>query len=291
MKIFLKTFIIVILSLLAINSGAKYLGKSNDHFHIDKIKSTISYDPQWEIPCLDDGEIKQALAQPYKYLAKGGQSFAFESQDGKYVLKFIRFSYLRPKLKYRLLQFFPYFKEIYRKDLALRKQAIHDLYQGYKWGIELTKESSGLLLLHFNSTHDQFETIALTDKKGHEYRLDLDQTVFILQRKGRSLDLVLRELLEAGDVAAAQGKIEKILEMYRENYRKGLSDLDYGVTHNTGFIGDTPFHFDLGKLTYNEKMTLQENQKADLLKVTSRLKSWLKAHHPEYESAIIAHNK
>lgn len=66
----------------------------NKKFSICHIYSDLPYKKSWEVKAPLSEEIVQ---QPFFYLGRGHQTYAFVSQDNRYVMKFYRFpSHLRP---------------------------------------------------------------------------------------------------------------------------------------------------------------------------------------------------
>lgn len=252
-------------------------------FRVDYISSSMSYHPEWDIKDrISSKEIKKILDQPFYFIGKGGQAYAFESQDGKYVLKFVKFKFIQEKLKNKLLSWIPFYEDYSVNERERRIKKFYDLYLGYKCAFEQNSQNSGIVYLHFNPTFSQFGSVALTDRKGLKHRVDLDQTAFIIQQKGIMLNDLLTQLLNGGHIEVAKQKIEKILDMYVTHYQMGLHDLGYGVIHNTGFVGDIPVHIDLGKMTWDEEIKNIDNYKPDLMIVTSKIEEWLNKTHPEY---------
>ena len=70
--------------------------------------------------------------------------------------------------------------------------------------------------------------------------------------------------------------------MYISEYQKGIFDHDHGVLHNTGFIGDQPFHLDVGKLNKDIRMREVDVYKKDLEHVVWKMDVWIKRSYPEY---------
>ena len=283
-------FFSVLCALILIKALTSLYDYTHD-FRVDYISSPITYHPEWEIKGqLEKNEIKKIFKQPFSYLGKGGQAYAFESQDGKYVLKFVKFKFLQPRLKHQLLSLVPFFEDWNANEMERRLRKFHDFYLGYKLAFEVNPENSGLVYLHFNPTFNQFGSVILYDRKGLKHFVDLDQTVFIIQKKGEMLNDLLVKLLKTGKVQEAKQKIEKILEMYVTHYQMGLHDLGFGVIHNTGFVGDFPIHVDLGKMTWDEDIKKLEFYKEDLTVIAGKIEAWLKdcfpLHHTELSAAI-----
>ncbi|MGK5594336.1 MAG: hypothetical protein ACSNEK_03140 [Parachlamydiaceae bacterium] len=267
--------------LVLIFKGIHSIYHFTNDFKVAYITTHLAYHPEWDIsgqPTIH--ELRPLLARPFKYLGKGGQAYAFESDDGQYVLKFVRFKFLQPRLKLQLISWIPFLEDwdINERERRLRK--VHDFYLGYKKAFEVNHLNSGLIYLHFNPTFNQFGSVEIIDRKGLRHIVDLDQTVFILQKKADMLNDLLTRLLKQGDLNAAKEKIKAMLEMYVHHYKMGLHDLGYGVIHNTGFVGDLPIHVDLGKMAFDDEIKVPKSYQADLRLVADKIKGWIGQFHP-----------
>lgn len=72
---------------------AAFCLKRTDTFTITGISSNRPFDPAWQTRPLSEQEQKEfdaATAQKYRYFGKGGQCYAFFSEDGQYVIKFFK---------------------------------------------------------------------------------------------------------------------------------------------------------------------------------------------------------
>lgn len=279
---FLFSFILI--GMIAFHFYEKY-DKSTGRFYVDYVTSEMTFQPEWEIPTLTKTEEKQLnaiLNQTFHYIGKGGQAYAFESQDGQYVLKFLKFKYLRPRLSETLISFIPFFEDKKANEMQRRKRKFYDLYRGYKSSYDYLRETTGLLFIHFNPTFGRFGSQDFFDKRGKKHSIDIDQVVFILQKKGELLNKVVATALDQKDFAKAKDAIFKTLEMYLKHYEKGFYDRDYGVMHNAGLTSDGPIHIDLGKITYSEKIKEKSYQKEDLLLVINDMMEWLQKNYPQF---------
>lgn len=268
--------------------GYEQYDKQTARFRISYITSQMTYHPEWETPLTDKeaSKVKFILNQPFTYLGKGGQMYAFESADGKFVLKFIKFKFLRTKPLNYALSKLPFFEDRHTNEMQRRTKKVHDLYQGYKLAYDLSKENSGLIYLHYNPTFNQFGSVQLVDKLGLKHQVDLDQVVFFIQEKGILFNAYLKDVLGQGDHINAKKAISQIINLYREHYKKGLYDRDYGVIHNTGFVDDKPIHIDMGKFTFDERMKQKSYAEQDLRLVTDKIKEWLKKEFPEHHALL-----
>lgn len=228
-----------------------------------------------------------AIKQPLTYLGKGGQAYAFETADGKLVLKFLKFKTFRPRLSNKLISLIPFMGDYEANFIAKKQKKFAELYEGYKLAYMLNQEGSGLLYLHFEPTQNQFGTVELIDRQGKKHLVDLDTTVFVIQEKGRLLNELLDEALDQGDHQKAENLLLSFMKFYLSQYAKGLYDRDYGLVHNVGFVGEKPIHIDMGKITYDERMKDPKVQKEDLKLVFKRFEKWLLKHHPKQASQLM----
>src|SRR5205085_4802729 len=115
------------------------------------------------------------------------------------------------------------------------------------------RQTSELIYLHLLSTDHLHLKVKVIDKLGLERTIALDDVVFLVQKMGETLRTRLRHLLNQNQLEEAKKAMSSIVEMYISEYRKGIYDHDHGVMHNTGFIGNQPFHLDVGKLNQDER--------------------------------------
>lgn len=259
-----------------------------DDFRIANITFPFSHRTEWEISRSDSDQRHQdaILNQTFSYLGKGAQSYAFGSEDGAYVLKFFKFKHLKPSLLARLLPDIPPFDAYLRKVEARKQKKFNSIFEGYLLAFDDNREESGLIFVQLNPSGKK-KTVIVRDKIGLEREIDLGQVPYIIQKKGETLRSVLSRALDHHDVEQAKERIQQIFHLFLREYQKGIYDRDHGVLHNTGFIGDQPFHLDVGKLSQNEKMKEPEHYEKDLKKVASRMIPWMKEQYPAVAQEII----
>lgn len=256
--------------------------------------SFISYDsslwPHYEIPklTLDEKEKIQAiLSQPFKFLGSGNQTFAFESADGAYVLKFFKFQHLRKS------SFADYLPEVniftkFKERLAQSKaRRISQVFHGHFIAYTLDKENSGLIYARLNSDEKFNLRAKVLDNAGLSHEIPLDNVVFVLQKKGISFRKVLGQLLDQDKVAEASKLVNSLLDMYISEYQQGIYDRDHNVMHNVGFVDATPMRIDVGKLKYDQTMKDPVYFKKDLRNVVfNRIDKWMRNYYPFYRKTI-----
>ncbi len=254
-----------------------------DDFRLSNITATMPYNSAWDFP-LDENakkELHAAASQKYYYIGKGAQVYAFGSEDGKYVLKFFKFKHLGPSPFISMLPSIGPLKRFKENNIARKERKKLGVFEGHAIAYQYDKEHSGLILLHLNLSNDLHLQTKLIDKIGRSHTVDLDQTIFVLQKRGETLRAVLGKHLKNNEISQASDKALQILHMYLDEYKNNVYDRDHGVSHNTGFIGDQPFHLDVGKFSYDEKMSNPDLFMSDLKHVAYKIKQWVQINYPE----------
>ncbi|MCE5316210.1 MAG: hypothetical protein LLG04_02450 [Parachlamydia sp.] len=265
--------------------GMRAYFRLTDDFRIANITYNLPYKPEWDAK--PDQNLSTILQQPFSYIGKGSQSYAFSSADGRYVLKFFKYKHLRPHWLVEMLSPLPYFKDYQRKQLRRKARKLDHLFAGYHLAWESLRDESGLLFVHLNQTQGLYPKAIVIDKIGLKRTIDLDNVVFIVQRKAKTTRAVIDELLAKGDTSTAQLRIRQILQLYASEYQRGIYDMDHGVMHNTGFVGDKPIHLDIGKLTQDPRISDPNLYRPDIQKVGLRIAAWLEINHPEHRDAML----
>ncbi len=284
-------FLIIVVSLFVL--GRVYY-RATDDFRLGNMTHEVANRPEWETPPLDPQEfarLKQVLDQPFHYLGKGAQSYAFLSADEKYVLKFFKFKHLRQAGWVSYIPSIPPFAKWKKEDEERKESKLISVFDGYVTAYSLHRNESGILFLHFNTTDHLLGSVKIYDKLGISHQIDLDQVMFILQSKVRPMRGVIIDLLNKADAAGAIAMINKTFDLYMSEYRKGIYDRDHGVMHNTGYItlndnSIVAVHLDVGKMSKEPRMKESAYFAPDLEKVARKIDSWVALNYPKYYPEI-----
>lgn len=226
--------------------------------------------------------------QKFSYLGKGHQIYAFSSEDGKYVLKFIKFTYLKPFPVLQKFSFFPFLSQYHEKRERRRLKRLARVLNGYKIGFEKDRENTALLFVHFSKTPLHLQKVLLVDRYGFHHHLQLDSHFFILQKKGHTTRQILHQLLKQHRLDEAKQSIRQILDLYVTEYKNGLYDDDHNVLDNTGFVEGKAVRLDVGRLLMEDVMADPSKYQEDLNKISfKRLKKWLHKNYPFYANDIL----
>jgi hypothetical protein len=260
-----------------------------DDFRMANITYDSKEGPAWKTFPLEEEEkahLFSILGQKFHYLGKGAQSYAFVSEDDRYVLKFFKFKHMRPHFWVSWLPSIPPF-EAYKTAVLKRKtRKFQSIFIGYELAYQENKAGAELIYLHLTPTNFFNRSVAVIDKIGIERHIDLDGIVFLLQNKGEVLSDRMHRMLSANEVGSVEIDMINLLDMYVKEYKQGMYDGDHGVMHNTGFIGERPFHLDVGKLVKNESMKIADNYKQDLKQVVWNINAWIGRHYPEHYAIL-----
>lgn len=211
-----------------------------------------------------DAETEGALAQPYRYLGKGRQSFVFASEDGKWVIKFFNHKY------YRL----PFYAAWIEKERMKREKRKRFYLESYRIAAEQFKEETGIQYLHLGPSVKPLPTLSLTDRKGKTHCIDLNTFPFVLQKKAQSFYPALESMqIEKG--------IQQFLLLLAKRIEKKIGDADHDVEHNFGILEGRVIHLDPGRLYFEEHLLEPQQLKHEWWSATHRFRIWLQKKHPE----------
>jgi hypothetical protein len=255
-----------LLAFFILAGGLYYFGRSPaPGFSYSQVSSTLAPQAEWAIPAPSSEEkeqLQQLFSRPFKFLGEGAQAFAFESSDGKYVLKFFKMRRFTPSWQDHLC---PHVVKRRLKNLKW-------VFNGYKIGYDEFRKETGLVFIHLAKTDHLNQKVTLLDEKGREHQIDLDKTEFILQEKAELIFHRLEKLYAQGDVAKAEKAIASVLDLVKLRIAKGYADRDKAVSNNYGFVGDKAIQLDIGRLY--QGVPKKGGKERQLLHVKKRIDRW-----------------
>lgn len=234
----------------------------------------ITYDGEVEnVPPLSLDEKEQTkvdaiLNQPFTYLGKGHQSYAFISGDGQYVLKFFKFTYLRPSW---------FIRE------TTRQKKLKRMFIGYHLAYTYDRDNTGMVFVHLSKSTNLMKTLTVADQFGIHHSVNLDHVFFVIQQKAIMTKKVLKDLLNQGDLEAFKLRLDQLIALYLSEYSRGLFDGDHNILSNTGFLPDQAIRIDVGRLALRQEFKNPDIYGKDLRKILSkRIDRWIKSGYPQY---------
>lgn len=274
--------------------------KRGEGFRLYKIQEKLVFDPRWEVSCTQE-EVRIARdifrSHTFRYLGHGFQVYAFESDDGQYVIKFFRYQRLRLPSFLHEAPSFPLFDEWRKERLMTLSHRRECLLKSCKTSWELAKRETALLLVHLNETKNLFGSITLLDPLGESHQLSMDSYQFMLQKKATHIKPEFDRLMAQGRVEEAKKRVDQIFELLIDCAKKNVQDMDGALIrkNNLGFLEDRAIYIDGGKLAYRESIRLKKCFEKDLKRLYL-LHKWFKEKYPpladhfEYTQKRILHD-
>jgi hypothetical protein len=287
-KICLKIFGFLIVCVLL----KKFCHSKTDGFALHKIRSSLSYCSDWEVPSStlqDNEEIAAILDQPFYYLSKGAQSYVFASKDGQTVIKFFRVYHLQPPLWMRILPFPPPLQPYQICKMIEKRRGLDKDFNSYKLAFQELKNETGLLYIHLNKTDYLKKSLTIFDKIGIGHQLDLDQMEFLIQKKASLVFPSITDLVKTEGIESAKEAISalvKLLVLIR--CEKGIFDKDPELNTNFGFLHKIPLQIDVGRFRLAQAHKNPEDYHDDVIRITDNFRQWLDKNYPPLSEHLLS---
>lgn len=262
----------------------RYCRMASDGFAILRISHNLPKDPKYRPPALSNGEkeeLESIFAQKFHYVGCGGQSYAFASDDGEYILKFFRFYHHRIPIWLDKMPLFGNLKNKRDSFKRMHENKLQRLLASLLITSTTLKEQSGVIYPHLQKTKDLGFNLHFYDKIGVYYCLNANEFAFVLQKKGVPGGVYLKTLVQNGELKKAHEKVDELFMHSIRIAKMGLLDRDLNFKSNLGFFHDHVFQLDLGSLSYNEKAKSYQSYSLLLNQSVTKFKIWLSKECPE----------
>lgn len=233
MKIIFRLFLLFICS-LSIGKGLYIL---RDGFSPRR----LAYFNSTETSAVSE-ETKKILSQPFYFLGRGRQCFAFESHDGKYVLKCPRTDIYKLPFWARVLPVKDY-RERSLSDKAYRHQFVFNSFHLAK---EELQEETGTIAIHLGKSEPTNQQIILIDSLGIKHEVPLQTTIFILQHKRTLWTPVFLEAKKNHNTNEQKRLLNALVDIVIQRAKKGILNRDRSFLRNYGFDGMKAYQIDVG---------------------------------------------
>lgn len=276
---YLKSICAALLALLILYEGICFY---TGNFSEEAIKSSAPL--QGASPLLPTAEIERRLQQPFYYLSRGHQTYAFIGSDGKTVIKFFNFSQLQLPFWLRMLPSVGPIAKYQQKRTKSLQHRFDRLFRGHQVAEQSPAEFYGLIYQHLRETEGYFpQPLDVVDAIGVHRAIPLDSIVFVVQEKAVIAREMFGKLLAADDIKGAKSRIDQLYALYLSEYKQGLMDKDPNVVDNVGFVRNQAIRIDVGRLQEN----LDEPIDSYLAqKINNRLLRWIGKYFPSHEEEI-----
>ena len=216
---------------------------------------------------------QEIFKQSFYYLGRGSQSFVFESEDKKTVLKFYRFpSHLR-KIPWAHHPFGYLFSSKRQKIKAYNLKKLHLSLHSFCLAAEPLSKETGVLYVHLAPTSELCQKVHLIDRRGSHYYLPLDPLTFIIQKKGAPFLSVFKTATQE----MQKQMLDSLIMLIAKRCEYNITDLDNMDNDNYGWGNNEAMHLDIGR--FQEKADL--NAKDEILRITHPLIRYLADNHLE----------
>lgn len=284
MKFLRKLFLFTCIGLLGWGAVYTY-NQLTDGFSVYQMTSSLPPYPEFEVPLDNKETLRGALDQPFRYIGKGCQFYAFESADGRYVLKFLKHKHLRPFTWLNKIPLPPKLREMANIKIYKRKKRVENLFSSCKLAYETLDHETGLLYIHLNRSPALDMEVMLTDKLGLRHRISLDDHEFVVQKKALPVKEVFEQIASEEELAL---RIEQLIAVVIARCEKGIADRDRSFVQNVAFCAHEPraLFIDTGQFYEDEQMRTLEAQEKDLKKRLGNLRHWTEKHFPTFVPVV-----
>lgn len=248
----MKKWIFLILFFLTVGLlEVKYL--LTDGFSLKRINYKGHYRIENEISEPLDEKKSELFAHPFFYLGKGRQTYVFESEDKKYVLKFVRYhKYRHPFWKRFVFHFVP-LKKI-QKNFEDRNTKLEFAMNSYKIAYRELPGVTQVEYIHLNQTNFLNKRVEVRDKLGIKHFVDLDRVAFVLQKKSKPLKKTLINLIQN----KKEDEVKKVIDSFFANLslrvEKKIVNIDnLNLIRNCGIDGLSFIEQDVGSFVHIRK--------------------------------------
>lgn len=233
-----RLFVIILLAVAAF----WYYGKCVDGFYESSIHlKTWPKERYGQLQCLfSPEEVQKVLSQPFTYLGKGRQFFVFASQDGKYVLKFVKCQRIKG---------------------PNRQERVDAIFASCALAATELRDNTGVVFVHLNSDSEVKSDVLLIDKIGMKHTIAIDEVPFVLQRRA----------IPVKEVAMTEERLAQLIDLIKRDAAHHVYDKDSGLIerNNVGFLDHRAIHIDIGTLERSE-VDHSEEQIAIIKKILTK---------------------
>jgi hypothetical protein len=261
----------------------KFYQLITDGFRIDKIK----FEPFLENIVVEDNffEVENILNQKFKYLSKGCQTYVFQSEDKKYVLKFIRYQRYKPYLWLKTFENKYFLNNYYTKLKNHKDKLFVQSINSYQIANDYLKDETKILYIHLNQTTNLNKKVVIIDRVNQKFEINLDEYGFILQKKASSLSKHLINNLNNEN--HLKEITNSFLNLTDSIYKKGFINSDYNCIKNSGIIENDVIFTDLGSFKKIDNLNEKIVYKNEMNKFMKYYKRWTDRHSPKLTSYLI----
>lgn len=284
----MKKKMVKVFCLLILVAAASFFAHfRTEGFSVSKIISDFSCDPLWDTDPLPESEwnkVVSLLDQKFTYLGSGRQCFVFQSEDEKYVIKFLNHERFFLSKFFTFLPAPAFLEKIRQEKMEKRHKRIEAFFKSFHIGYQRMREETGILYLQLNRSKDFQKHLTIVDKIGYTHQVDLNEVEFLLQKKADMIYPTLDKL--AVDKTAYKKALDSFLDLLTSRVVKGIVDDDLNVPMNIGYLEGRAILIDIGRLFLDPSLVRPERFSGELMKSSKFLRRHLAKTNPEMASYL-----
>ena len=251
-------------------------------FNPSQIQSKLPHRAEWDVKISPNHDkfFYVLSQQQLNWLGRGMQVIVFETQDGKYVVKFVQLGRMKENTDRG------FFQNLLSKETKEKReerlQHREEIFSSSKMAFEELQDETGIIYIHLNRTENKLRGIKLVDRNGQSHRIRGDDASFLVQKKAAYVIPTLTQLMEKGDLSGAKQRINHIIEMLLSLSRKGFVDGDDALirNNNMGFTDDRAIYIDTGHMFKVANLNVMERMKYEFNVRLDPLEKWLNIMYP-----------
>lgn len=232
-------------------------------------------------------EADAIMSQDFRYLGRGRQAFAFESMDGKYVLKFPRGDIYKIPFWLKALPL-----EARRsRQLYRRAERERDILESFQLAMDELKESTASIAMNcandrvyplFMKPNGEKKTVRVIDKIGRSFHIPLGDTYFILQKKKQLFRDVIVEANAKDGTVGVEKVLDALFQVIVERTEKGILNRDGSFLRNYGFDEEGAYQTDVGSFYKVDVSSKKEVCFRSMELSVKPIRRWMMETHPEW---------
>ena len=258
-------------------------------FCLSRTETPVTFSGDLSVPPPSNDSLQNLVSithQPFRYLKKGSQAYAFLSDDGRYILKLFKLHHMQPA-DWLLKIPVPGAVGRYRDDLVRRRTYRIELtLNSYKIAAKTLLQECGLLYAQVLPSHEFNLPVTIIDAIGRRYTIDVSQYGFAIQKRAELVIPSFERWISQGDISSARQAIDSLVALIATRSSKGIQDTDPDLHKNAGLIGTTAVLIDIGSFFANPAIKQPSEMQRDMNKVFSRFSEWLSVHSPVLHSHL-----
>jgi len=261
---------------------ARFCHHATQGFRLSKVQSNFIPNQPIAAASEKDKEFLSALfQQKFHFIGRGLQSFVFESEDAKYVLKLFNNRYQRKIQLFSFLSHFPFLGQWALPQAHYFQGKLLKTFKSYQIAFDEMQDKTGLLYIHLCPTSNLPNQVTLIDPLRIFHEIDPNKIGFLIQKKAALVYPALKEYLKQRDIEGAKYALSSLLKLFLWKWHHAIADNDSLIRTNYGFINGEAIQIDVGPLSKQTVLQDMEQGRQEIERITASLKFWLNENAPE----------